>query len=70
MQLILKKKYGESFHLHVVIMIHPGVPQGVFENIENVFESLSVRESSDISVRTAVRGGHYVELKKALFQVI
>ena len=64
MQLLLKQDRGFSFRLHILIMIHPGVPAGVFDNIKNVFSALSIYDSDNIEVITAVRGGHYVKLDK------
>lgn len=63
MQLMLKQDVGHTYRLHVLIMIHPGVPKGVFKNIYNVFAALQVNKSKDIVVTTAVRGGEYIELE-------
>lgn len=58
MQLLLKAQLGITFHLHILIMVHPGVPDGVFDNIRSVFKALGLSHSEgDVSVVTSVRGG-------------
>jgi hypothetical protein len=48
---------GRPFQLHVLTMLHPGVPAGVFENIENVFRALAVECSGDVRIfATALHG--------------
>lgn len=63
MQLLLKERVGQTFYLHILLMVHPGVPKGAFENIRAVFEALEIETSKYVRVVTAVQGGSQVELK-------
>ncbi|HVR96333.1 MAG TPA: hypothetical protein VMW27_06955, partial [Thermoanaerobaculia bacterium] len=57
MQLLAKARNGRTFQLHVLTMLHPGVPAGVFENIENVFRALAVESAGEVRIfATALHG--------------
>jgi hypothetical protein len=62
MQLLLAERAGRTFTLHVLLMVHPGVPAGVFENVRNVFAALGVDRADSVRVFTATLGGEPVEL--------
>ncbi|MFY9822527.1 MAG: hypothetical protein WAM82_14170 [Thermoanaerobaculia bacterium] len=57
MQLLHQERAGRTFQVHVLLMIHPGVPAGVFENIDNVFRALEVEGDPNLRVfATALHG--------------
>lgn len=56
MQLLQQARSGRTFQLHVLIMIHPGVPRGVFENVENVFRALGLPNPDTRVFATALHG--------------
>ncbi|MCP4369440.1 MAG: hypothetical protein GY797_15205 [Deltaproteobacteria bacterium] len=49
-QLKLKEKYNETFKIHIVCFVHPGMVSGVFTNINNVLKCLDVANSSDVKL--------------------
>jgi hypothetical protein len=63
MQLLLQERAGHTFQVHVLLMIHPGVPAGVFENIDNVFRALEIEGDPDLRVFATALHGEPVALR-------
>jgi hypothetical protein len=63
MQLLRLREAGCTFRLHVLFMVHPGVPPGVFENVRNVLEALEINDGKYARVVTSTLGGTQIELR-------
>lgn len=62
MQFLLRQEHGCSFKLDVYLMIHPGVPRGVFENINAVLGVLEFEGDDEVDVIATTRGGEPIDL--------
>lgn len=57
MQLLLAARGGGTFQIHLLIVLSPGTPHGVFENVGNVFRALEIEPGGDVLVfATSLRG--------------
>ena len=62
MQLMLLARGEGTFQLHLLIMLSPGTPHGVFANISNVFSALEIDASEDVHVFATSLNGEPVRL--------
>jgi hypothetical protein len=66
MQILLLEKNYSTFHLHVFVMLHPGVTQGVYKNIQNVFSALELYEDTSVKLFATTLGGCEINLDSGL----
>jgi len=62
MQLLLVSRTGRCFGLHVLFMVHPGMPLGVFDNVVAVLQALEIPGAPEMRVFTTTLGGEEIAL--------